>query len=89
MKKIIATIAAYLLYQTNHLLRFLADILASNHLDQLSTRYSNWYNKYLISAVVNFSSVKHGKSRSVEILSIDTIDTLLIAQLRYKGLTLV
>jgi len=89
MNKILATIIAVTLYQTNHVLRFLVDLTVSENLDHLSTRYLQWYNKYLISAVINYSGIKKGKLQSIKTRSIETVDTLLIAEIEYKGLTLV
>ena len=84
--QIFASVTAYFVYQTNHLLRFLADLLASDPLDSLSNRYSSWYNMYLISKVINFSEVgKH--DRSVTITKQETIDSMIIAELNYHGLT--
>lgn len=81
-----ASFTAYFVYQTNHLLRFLADFLASDTMDSLSNRYSSWYNMYLISKVLNFAEV--GKyDRSVTITKQETIDSMIIAQLDYHGLT--
>lgn len=82
----IASFTAYFVYQTNHLLRFLADFLASDTLDALSNQYSSWYNMYLISKVINFSET--GKNdRSVTITKQETIDSMIIAGLDFHGLT--
>ena len=81
-----ASFTAYFIYQTNHLLRFLADFLASDTLDSLSNRYSSWYNMYLISKVINFSETGK-KDRSVTITKQETIDSMIIAELDYHGLT--
>ena len=85
-KLLIASSTAYFVYQTNHLLRFLADFLASDTLDSLSNRYSAWYNMYLISKVINFSDTGK-KNRSVIITRQETIDSMIIAELDYHGLT--
>ncbi len=84
-KQLIATSTAYFVYQTNHLLRFLADLFASDTLDSLSNRYSSWYNMYLISKVINFSDTGK-KDRSVTITKQETIDSMIIAGLDYHGL---
>lgn len=88
MNKILATIIAFFLYHANHTLQFLAEIFASDRLDHLSIRYSNWYNRYLIGAIINFSYTKNSKKYAVSITESETIDTLLIATVTYKGLTL-
>jgi len=81
-----ATSAAYVLYHSNHFLRILADLFVSDTLDNLSNKYSAWYNLYLITQVINFTS--HGKVVSyVSITELETIDSMLIAQISYGGLT--
>lgn len=84
----IATTVAYIVYKSNHFLRFLADIFASETLDTLSNRYSSWYNLYLISKVINFSD-KDKNNHYVIITKQESIDSMIIAELDFRGFSFV
>ena len=85
LNQLIATITAYFVYHTNHVLRLIADLFASNTLDKLSNKYSSWYNLYLISKVLNYDGDTKSK-RFVHVDKIDSIDTMIIAQISYQGI---
>lgn len=56
--QIIASVVGYILYHLNELLVALASAFRSRSLDQLSTRYSSWYNGYLLSSILQSGGVR-------------------------------
>jgi|GEM_PF-3467704 len=81
MQQLFATVIAWGMYQTNHILRFLADAFASTTLDRLSSRYSGWYNLELVSRLLNFANNHRGVKTNLKVVSQETLNDLIIVHL--------
>ena len=82
----VATITAVVLHKTNFLLRFLADIFASDTFDRLASRYANWYNLGMIASLLNFEGRLGKKKVSLHVEAQETMDDLMIASLTHRNL---
>ena len=56
--KLFASVIGYIIYHINGLLVALAHAFRSRTLDDFSTRYSRWYNGYLLTSILQRGGVK-------------------------------
>ena len=84
----VAMAVSFVLRHTSQTLRLLADLFASDTIDHLALRYANWYNLRLMSSLLNFEGRMGKKRISLFVCSQETLDNLMIANLKSQNLEL-